>query len=130
MKLFLGAAAGLVVAFLCVWLIEALGHSIFPLPTETGLTDPADKARLMEAMPVAAKAVVLVAWFVAALAGGWVGDRVAQRALPGWIVAFLLIVAGVATMLEIPHPAWMWAGGIVLPLLGAWLAQRLTRLPI
>jgi hypothetical protein len=130
MKLFLGGAAGLVVAFLCVWLIEALGHSIFPLPTGTDVTDPADQARLMETMPFAAKAVVLIAWFVAALAGGWVGNRIAERALPGWIVAILIIAAGVATMVMIPHPAWMWAGGIILPLLGAWLAQRLTRLPI
>lgn len=29
-------------------------------------------------------------------------------------------------MLMIPHPAWMWAGGILLPLLAAWIADRLA----
>jgi MFS family permease len=126
MKLFLGGAAGLVVAFLCVWLIEAIGHSVFPLPAGTDIADPADKARIMASMPVAAKSVVILAWFVAALVGGWVGDRIAGRGLPGWIVAVLLVGAGIATMIAIPHPAWMWAAGIILPLIAAAIAQRLA----
>ena len=122
MRKVIGIIAGVVVAFLCVFAVEAVGHSLVPPPPGLDINDP---ARLMEAMPVAAKAMVLAAWFVGALAGAWTANRIAGPGVAGWIVALLVIAAGVATMLMIPHPAWMWAGGILLPLLAAWIALRL-----
>lgn len=126
MKTVLGVVAGVVIAFLCIFAIEAVSHLLFPPPPGTDLTDPAQVARLMEVMPTAALVMVVVAWFAGALAGGWVANALAKRALAGWIVALLVIAGGVATMVMIPHPPWMWAAGIGLPLVGAWLAQRLA----
>jgi hypothetical protein len=126
MRMGLGIVAGLVVAFLCVFAVEWVGHSLYPPPAGLDASDPADQARLMAAMPAAAKATVLLAWFGGALAGAWTADRIAGRGLAGWVVALLVIAAGVATMLVIPHPAWMWSGGIALPLLAAWIADRLS----
>jgi hypothetical protein len=129
MKIILGVVAGLVVAFLCVMGIEAVGHLVYPPPPGTDLTDPAQVARLMEIVPAAALAFVAAAWFVGALAGAWVANAVAKRALAGWIVALLVIAGGVATMIMIPHPAWLWAAGIVLPVIAGMLAQRFARVP-
>jgi hypothetical protein len=126
MRMLVGIVAGVVVAFLCVFAVEWIGHGLYPAPAGLDIIKPADQARLMEAMPSAAKAMVLIGWFVGALAGAWVANRIAGRGLAGWIVALLVIAAGVATMLMIPHPAWMWAGGIALPLLGAWIADRMA----
>jgi hypothetical protein len=126
MRLAMGVVAGIVVAFLCVFAIEWVGHGLYPPPAGLDASNPADQARLMAAMPAAAKALVLAGWFVGALAGAWVANRIAGRGLAGWIVALLVIAAGVATMLMIPHPAWMWAGGIALPLAGAWIADRMA----
>lgn len=126
MRLAMGIIAGIVVAFLCVFAVEFVGHSLYPAPAGLDLHNPADQARVMEAMPAAAKAIVLVGWFVGALAGALVANRIAGRSLAGWAVALLVIAAGVATMVMIPHPAWMWAGGIALPLLGAWIAERMA----
>jgi hypothetical protein len=126
MRMLMGIVAGVVVAFLCVFAVEWIGHDLYPTPAGLDLNKPADQARLMEAMPSAAKAMVLIGWFVGALAGAWVANRIAGRGLAGWIVALLVIAAGVATMLMITHPGWMWAGGIALPLLGAWIADRMA----
>ncbi|HEX8224110.1 MAG TPA: hypothetical protein VF605_09865 [Allosphingosinicella sp.] len=126
MRLAMGIVAGIVVAFLCVFAVEWVGHSLYPPPAGLDATNPADQARLMEAMPAAAKAIVLGAWFVAALAGAWTANRIAGRSLAGWIVALLVVATGIATMVMIPHPAWMWAGGIALPLAGAWIADRMA----
>ncbi len=125
MRIVLGVVAGIVVAFLCVFAVEYVGHGLYPPPAGLDASNPADQARLMDSMPAAAKAMVLAAWFVGALAGAWVANRIAGRSLAGWIVALLVIAAGVATMVMIPHPAWMWAGGILLPLAGAWIAERM-----
>jgi hypothetical protein len=55
---------------------------------------------------------------------------VAKRALAGWIVVALALAGGVLTMITIPHPAWLWAMGIALPLAAGWLAQRLAKVPV
>ena len=129
MRIVLGVVAGLATAFVCVFAIEFVSHMVFPPPPGTDVTNPADLERLMEIIPPAALALVAAAWFVGALAGAAVANAVAKRALAGWIVALLVICGGVWTMIVIPHPIWMWALGILLPLLAAWLAQRLTKVP-
>jgi len=129
MKIVLGVVAGFVVAFLCVAGIETIGHMAYPPPPGTNLGDPAQLARLMENIPAAALAFVWGAWFIGALAGAWVANLVAKRALAGWIVALLVIAGGIYTMTIIPHPVWMWAMGILLPLIAGWLAQRFARVP-
>jgi hypothetical protein len=126
MRILMGVVAGIVVAFLCVFAVEFVGHGLYPPPAGLDPSNPADQARLMAAMPAAAKAIVLLGWFVGALAGAWTANRIAGRGLAGWIVALLAIAAGIATMAMIPHPAWMWAGGIALPLLAGWIADRVA----
>lgn len=129
MRIVAGILAGAVIAVLCILGIEYVGHHVFPPPPGTDLTDPAQVARLMENVPPAALAFVAAAWFIGALVGAWAANRIALRGLAGWVVALLVIAAGAATMMQIPHPAWMWAIGIVLPLIAGWLAQRLAKVP-
>lgn len=126
MRMVMGVVAGIVVAFLCVFAVEFVGHGLYPPPAGLDPGNPADQSRLMAEMPAAAKALVLIAWFVGALAGAWTANRIAGRGLAGWIVALLVIAAGIATMVMIPHSAWMWAGGIALPLAAAWIADRMS----
>ena len=126
MRMLMGIIAGIVVAFLCIFAVEYIGHSLYPPPAGLDLSNPADQARLMAAMPATAKAFVLIAWFVGALAGAWTANRITGRSLAGWVVALLVIAGGVATMLMIPHPVSMWAGGILLPLLAGWIADRMS----
>jgi len=124
MKTLLGVVVGVVVLFAAVFAIEALAHSLFPLPPMMDATNPADQARMLAAMPAGAKAMVLLGWLVGPLLGALAANRVAGRTQAGWIVAGIAIVGGIVTMVMIPHPIWMWVGGIALPLVGAWLAQR------
>lgn len=129
MRIVAGIVVGAVIAVLCVAGIEMVGHLAFPPPPGTDLTDPAQVARIMENVPWAALAFVAAAWFIGALAGSWVANLIAKRALAGWIVVALVLAAGIYTMTTIPHPAWMWAMGIALPLIAGWLAQRLAKVP-
>jgi hypothetical protein len=128
MRTVLAVFAGFIAAILCVAGIETLGHLVFPPPPGFDASDPANAARLMEMVPIAALLFVVGGWFVGALTGAWVANAIAGKAPAGWSVAVLVVAGGVVTMVMIPHPAWMWAAGILLPLLAAWLAQRLTQL--
>jgi hypothetical protein len=128
MRIVLGVVAGVVVAMLSVFAVEYAGQAVYPPPAGTDLNDLEQVARMMASAPTAALAFVAAAWFVGALAGAWTANAVARRALAGWVVALLVLAASIAIMLMIPgHPTWMWAAGILLPLIGGWLAQRLAK---
>lgn len=129
MRIVLGVVAGLVVAILCVFAIELVGHNLYPPPEGIDPSNPADLERLMASVPATALAFVAIAWFVGTLAGAWVANAIARRALAGWIVAALIIAGGLWTMITLPHPVWMWAAGVGLPLAAGWLAQRLAKAP-
>ena len=129
MRMIAGIIAGLVTAFACIVAVELVGHTLFPVPPGTNLHDPADMQRLASIMPFGALVMVIAGWFAGTLAGAAVANGVARGPLAGWTVALLIVCAGVWTMLEIPHPLWMWAAGILLPLLAAWIAQRFVKAP-
>ena len=130
MRIVLGVIAGAVVAFLCIMGIEYLGHTVFPPPGGVDLNDPEQAARYMATAPGAVLAFVVAAWFVGALIGAWVAMAIARRALAGWVVALLVLAACIAILVLLPgHPQWMWAAGVLAPLIGGWLAQRLARPP-
>ena len=130
MRILLGVIAGAVVAFLCVMAVEYAAHMVYPPPPGLDVNDREQVARAMASAPTAALAIVVAGWFLAALLGAWVAAAVAKRALAGWIVTLLVVAACVANLLMIPgHPAWMWAAGLLLPLIGGWLAQRLAGVP-
>jgi len=129
MRIVLGVVAGVLVAFLCIYAIEWMGHGLYPAPEGIDFGDPADVERLMASLPATAFVFVLGGWFIGSLLGAWTANAVANRGLAGWIVVLVVVAAGIATMAMIPHPVWMWVAGIALPLAAGWLAQRLAKVP-
>lgn len=121
-----GIVAGIVVGVLCILAIETIGHMIWPPPA--GI-DPAD-AEAVAAMPKAAMAAVVAAWTLGAFAGALTANLIARRALAGWIVVALLVAAVVANLAMIPHPIWVAASGIVLPVIAGWIATRARPMPM
>lgn len=127
LKLVLGIVVGIVAAFATIFVAEMAGHSLFPPPAGVDYDDPAQLAAMMERLPLGGKVAVVVAWFLGALVGGAAANRIAGRALAGWIVAVAIVLAAYVTMATIPHPGWMWTAGVLLPLAAGWIAQRATR---
>ena len=125
MRIALGIVAGIVITAACVFVVESVGHAIYPPPPGLDTANPRDMERLIGMLPSGALLFVITAWFIGALAGAITANMIARTAVAGWAVALLVIAAGVATMLRIPHPAWMWAAGIGLPLAAALIAARL-----
>lgn len=130
MRKILGVLAGLAALIAVVWVMEAIGHSIWPQPIVPSPPSPADLATLLDRIPLAAKIAVVVAWFMGALAGAWVANRVAHWAMAGWIVVAIGIAFGVATLFMIPHPLWMQIAAVAAPLSGGWIGTRLLASPV
>ena len=124
LAIFLGWAASLVV----IVLVEAASHQLFPMPAGSDIWNPADMAGNGPAIPAAALALVILAWALGALAGGFLAGRLVQKAQlrHALIVAAVVLGSAVWTMLTVPHPAWMWVAALVLVPAGGWLGGRLA----
>ncbi|RNF82600.1 hypothetical protein EER27_13930 [Lysobacter psychrotolerans] len=127
----LGVVAGVVVMFLVIMGIETIGHAIYPPPAGLDATNPAHEAafvHFIETMPALAKAILVLAWTLGAFAGGFVAAKIARHPRPAAVLIALVVMSGVVGMiLAVPHPSWLAAAGLLLPIPAALLAARLAR---
>lgn len=121
----LAMVAGIVVGGMVIGLTEALGHALFPLPAGFDASNPRDLERLWDVMAVPSKAMVVAAWFAGPLAGACAAIAIARRILPAWIVGVAIAGLGLWTTRMFPHPDWMLASAVVLPLVAVLVAKRL-----
>lgn len=125
----LGIVIGVAVSMIGIILVEMLGQFAFPPPPGVDLRDPAAIAAAADRIPLATQLSVVTAWFVGTLAGAMAGVAIARWRLVVWIVAGGVIAGAIASYTMIPHPLWMQAAGILLPLVAAWLATRAIKPP-
>lgn len=120
----LAAIGGIIIAGVVVGLVEAVGHMIFPPPEGLDVTNPEDQARLMEVIPLPAKIAVVVAWFAGALAGIATARKLAMDNWPAFVPLVFMIAASVWTTTLFPHPIWMVAAALILPIIAFYLVGR------
>lgn len=121
----LAIVAGVVLSGLVIGGIEMAAHAAFPLPPDTDMNNPDHLGRLWDWIPTETKALVLVAWFLGPLAGACTAIAIARRVLPAWIVGVAVAGLGLWTTQMFPHPDWMLASAVVLPLVAVLIAKRL-----
>jgi MFS family permease len=113
MKRIVGGLAAGVVAFIAVLgVMEFLAHKLAP-----------------KAGSGAMLAIVAVAYFLSALAGGYLAARISGRSWAGWAIAGLVAAGAVGSLFQFPHPLWMQIASVAAPLLGGALAVRLAAVP-
>ncbi len=110
----LAVVVALVVAMGIVMLIEAFAAQLHPLPPGVDPTDPASLGRALEAgqVPLASLGLVLAGWFLAAYAGGIIALRVGRSGTATWIFAAAFTITVFFNLQALPHPTWMWIGGL------------------
>jgi hypothetical protein len=122
----LAVLAGLVFAWITSSLFEFASLRAFPSPPINAL-DLQHIAELVAHRPVAALALVLAGWMVAALDGGLVAALVAKGRVPAIVVGIAVALFVLMKVTIIPHPLWISIAGVLLPvpaaLFGAWLAR-------
>jgi hypothetical protein len=124
---------GVVVGILAMWLvvagIEFASHMIYPPPVGLDPMQTADLEKILAASPMAALAMVVMAWVLGAFAGGWVAARIANHPRIAAVLVALGVMAGVAGMIAMMpnHPIWMSVLGLLLPIPSALVAARLAK---
>lgn len=112
--------AGAIAAFAAVWLVELVGHLVFPLPGELDPRHP----EAMPSYPLVAKLIVVLAWFLGPLAGAWVARGFGGPRWAVWLVAVLVACGSIFNIIMVPYPAWMQIAAVVAPLLGGLIAAH------
>jgi hypothetical protein len=125
--------AGFVVASIVMVIIEFInGHVLYPelARAASGMTDREQLRVLFAKAPLGSLLVVIAAWFLGGMVGGWTTAKLAAHATTthALVLGALLILAGVANNLMLPPPLWFWVASLVVLLpavhLGARLASR------
>lgn len=119
--------AGVVSAVVVVSLSDAVVGRAFPLPVGTDLHDAASMRAAMEAMPAAAMLMLVAGWALAAGIGAYAAVRLApgRAVLLGASVVAILLVATIANLFALPHPAWLWPASLVAIPAAGWIGARM-----
>jgi len=129
MRGFLGIIAGLAGVALAMMLVSLVGSQLVSEvpPVNAGSAD-AIKATY-DALGTDTRLLILVSWFLGALAGSAVAKKIVGRSWGPWTVAGLMEIYLLLTVLVLPMPLWMKLGAVAAPLLAGYLADRLFRGP-
>jgi hypothetical protein len=98
----LSVVAGLMAGVVVIMVVEGAGHTIYPPPP--GL----EPAELMKQIPTGALLMVELGAVLGSLTAGAVASKLGVAKWP-WlsvIVGVVLTLAGVSTLVMLPHPMW------------------------
>lgn len=124
----LGAGiVGIAVAIALVWIVESLGHAIWPTPADLDAGDADVMRAYVDTLPLGALLTVALAWFVGALGGTSAACRLGTARPLAYALAVGGMMAAGATfnLTIIPHPMWFSALGLVGIFAGTWLGLAL-----
>lgn len=122
----LAVVAGVAVALAVVSLGDFLASRTWSPPPGSDLSTAGGLRVAMATIPTRTLIVLLLGWATAAAAGAFVATRLApgRSQTPSLVVTALVLGATMVNLVSIPHPAWVWAGAIVLVPVAGWLAGR------
>ena len=129
----LAVVVALIVAFAIMMIVEMLNSLQIAPPSSEVMSDPAKLREYMANGPVQAYVVVLIGYFLASFAGGFLVKNMSRRESPGMalpiLIGVILTIGGILNFLMLPgQPVWFMALAtlifIPIALLGAKFAGK------
>lgn len=121
--------AGVLIAMLSVWLVQKIGHAVYPPPADLDFTDIAAAKAYIEMLPVGALLFVIASYFIGTAAGTCAACAVGTM-LPRVFAVFigcLMLVATTINVISIPHPTWFIILAVVAIVSGATIGTQCKR---
>jgi len=112
----LSVLGGAVAGVFGVMFVEAISAYLYPLPQDLDINDREAMSAHFASLPAGAFAMVLVAHATGSFLGGVVCALIARRKAydKALIIGLLLMVAGILTLIAMPHPLWFALADVVL----------------
>lgn len=127
----LATMVGVVCAGLGVAGVQAIGHSVYPVPPDLRVDSAEALASYVASLPTGAILFVLLSYVLGTLLGGIVAVAIAGRRprLYAGIIAALMLVGAGMNFSTIPHPTWFVILSVVcIPIAGLLAAMAGARL--
>ena len=121
--------AGVFIAFGLVWLVEMIGHSVYPPPADIDFSDTEAMWTYVAGLPLGALLFVAGAWSIGAFAGTIAACRIgtANPKIFAMVVGGMVLVATAFNLVMIPHPMWFSISGVIGIIVAAWLGMTLSQ---
>ncbi len=112
----LAVIGGILAGSICIWLIEALGHILYPLPSGVKPSDIDAFKTYVSTLPFAALLLVLLGYSFGAVVSGFISTKIANDGKSRYaiICGIFFLLATVYNMYMLPTPVWFWIFGILL----------------
>jgi hypothetical protein len=119
----LAGIIGVFTAIALVWVIEKIGHSIWPPPADLDYGNVDVMRAYIDTLPLGALLTVAIAWFAGSLGGTFTACRIgsARPLVYALIVGGLMFAGAAFNVTIIPHPMWFSILGIAGIFAGTWL---------
>ena len=120
--------AGVLIAFGLVWLVEMIGHSVYPIPAGIDFSDAEVMRTYVAGLPLGALLFVAGAWAIGAFAGTVAACRIgtADPKIFAMVVGGMVLAATAFNLAIIPHPVWFSITGIAGIVIATWLGMTLS----
>jgi hypothetical protein len=123
----LAVVAGVILAGLVVYGVQAIGHRVYPPPEGLNMKDMEAMKAYVATLPVGALLFVLVAYILGSFAGGWLAAKIARASqIPlALTVGGVQLLFGIMNLVVIPHPTWFAIATVLAFLPAAYLGGKL-----
>lgn len=112
---------------MCIFVVEAIGHKIYPVPGETVNTKEALR-RFIKTLPIGALLTVELGYVIGSVSGGFVIGKMAVSNATQLAIGLggLLTLFGIQNLVMIPHPTWFAVLTSVTYIPGTYVGARLS----
>ena len=126
-KNILAGVAGVVAAFFIVWLVEKIGHGVYPPPADLDFKDMEAMRVYVSTLPTGVFLFVGAAWFLGAFGGTLIACKIgdARAIIYAIVVGGLVLVATAANLIMIPHPIGFAIPAVAGIVIATWLGMKL-----
>ena len=125
----LGTIAGMIAAIIVIMLVQSVSHLMFPLPEGLSAQDKAGLREHFQSLPTTAFLMVILAYALGSLAGGFVSAMVSKvRYMPALVIGGLLTLGGIANGMMIPQPLWVTIVSLLTFIPSAYLGAKWAKI--
>lgn len=121
--------AGVVLAMLSVWLVQKIGHAVYPVPADIDPNNIEAMRAYVASLPIGALLFVVASYFIGTTVGTCAACNIGNM-LPrvfAILIGCLMLVATAANVMMVPHPTWFIVLAVVAIVIGAWLGTLCKR---
>lgn len=107
LKNILATAAGVVVAFATIQIMQMIGMKSFPVETKFVVKNAEDFKRMIESIPLGALMIIALGHGLSLFLAAFAINKLQATAIVGYVVVSVVILADVSTqVIALPHPVW------------------------